>query len=207
MYAPTRIFTLDANIGAGKTTVLEYIHKHYRIPIDPEPVEKWMPYLKDLYTHDNGAFEFQLRVWLDRCWVQPSVSGAPILMERSPYFQRNVFVPVNVDNKRLSPRELELVNDMYDLCMRIWSPQGCIYLRSDPSRCKQRIKQRSRESEDNIPLEYLESLHKYHETAYMDGVSKGLPIIVIDVEHKTIPQIAEEVYNALRHLGMYSTLV
>lgn len=202
MPTATRIFTVDANIGAGKTTVLEYLHKHYNLPIDPEPVQKWMPYLQDLYTNDKGAFEFQLRVWMDRCWVQQRADMAPIVMERSPYFQRNVFIPVNVDNERLTARQYELLNDMYGLSMSMWSPQGMIYLRSDPAKCQQRIAKRSRDSEDTISLEYLESLHKYHEYAYMQGVSHGMPIIVIDVEGKTVQQIAHEVYQALGCLGM-----
>lgn len=198
------IFTIDANIGAGKTTVLEYLHRHHRIPIDPEPVEKWMPYLQDMYRHDKGAFEFQLRVWLDRCWVQQRPRMSPIVMERSPYFQRNVFVPVNVDNNRLTAREHELINDMYALSMKMWSPQGLIYLRSNPEQCFTRIAHRSRNSEECIPLDYLRSLHDYHEQAYMNGVSRGMPIIVIDVEEKTVEQVATEVLKALQYLGMYN---
>lgn len=205
MFSASRIYTIDANIGAGKTTVLEYLHKHHRIPIDPEPVQKWQPYLEDMYRNDKGAFEFQLRVWLDRCWVQQRPNMSPIVMERSPYFQRNVFVPVNVDNQRLTPKEYQLIHEMYQLSMNMWSPQGMIYLRSDPRKCKERIAKRSRNSEDTISIEYLESLHKYHENAYMNGVSRGMPIIVIDVENKTVEQVAAEVLRALYCLGMYSS--
>lgn len=201
----SRIFTIDANIGAGKTTVMEYLHRHYRVPIDPEPVQKWMPYLEEMYRNDKGAFEFQLRVWMDRCWVQQRPSMAPIVMERSPYFQKNVFIPVNFDNNRITARENDLLHEMYSLSMSMWSPQGSIYLRSDPAKCQQRIAKRSRNSEETIPIEYLESLHKYHEMAYMNGVANGMPIIVIDVENKNVEQVAKEVYNALSALGMYGT--
>lgn len=204
-YIASRIFTIDANIGAGKTTVMEYLHRHYRVPIDPEPVQKWQPYLEDMYRNEKGAFEFQLRVWMDRCWVQQRPNMAPIVMERSPYFQKNVFIPVNLDNNRITSRQNELLHEMYSLSMSMWSPQGSIYLRSDPAKCQQRIAKRSRDSEETIPIEYLEALHKYHETAYMNGVANGMPIIVIDVEGKTVEQIAKEVFNALSALGMYGT--
>jgi deoxyadenosine/deoxycytidine kinase len=196
------IFTIDANIGAGKTTVLEYLHKTFKVPIDPEPVQKWMPYLEEMYTHDKGAFEFQVRVWLDRCWVQQRPNMSPIIMERSPYFQRNVFVPVNVDNKRLTPHEHQMIEEMYAKSMSMWSPQGYIYLRSDPKKCHNRIAKRARDSEDAIPIDYLESLHKYHEDAYMAGVANGLPIIAIDVEGKTVECIAYETWKALQVLGL-----
>jgi len=205
MWTASRIFTVDANIGAGKTTVMEYLHKHYRIPIDPEPVQKWIPYLEEMYKENKGAFDFQVRVWLDRCWVQQRPNMAPIIMERSPYFQSNVFVPVNVDNKRLTQHELQMIQEMYARSMAMWSPQGYVYLRSDPTKCHARIAHRGRDSESAIPLEYLESLHKYHEEAYRAGVSQGLPIIVIDVEGKTVETIAEEVYKALTALGWTTT--
>lgn len=204
MSSASRIFTIDANIGAGKTTVLEYLHTHYRIPIDPEPVQKWEPYLQEMYKNEKGTFEFQVRVWLDRCWVQQRPNMAPILMERSPYFQSNVFVPVSVDNNRFTPHEHEMIMEMYNRSMSMWSPQGYIYLRSDPVKCQQRITKRGRDSESTIPIDYLNSLHRYHEIAYMRGISAGMPIIVIDVEGKTVETIAFEVYKALCHLGMIS---
>ena len=194
------VFTIDANIGAGKTTVLEYLHRCHDIRIDPEPVCKWMPYLEDMYRNDQGTFQFQVRVWLDRCWLPQS--DQDVVMERSPYFQRHVFVPVNVDNKRFSSKEFELITEMYDLSMRTWSPKGMVYLRSDPAQCYARIAKRSRDSEDAIPLQYLENIHRYHEAAFANGVSAGLPIIAVDVEGKTVEQIANEVIDALRTLGM-----
>jgi deoxyadenosine/deoxycytidine kinase len=197
-----RIFCVDANIGAGKTTVLNYLHTHYRLPIDPEPVQKWQPYLEEMYTHDKGAFEFQVRVWLDRCWIQQRPNMSDIVMERSPYFQANVFVPVNVDNKRLTEHEHQMITEMYDRSMSMWSPQGYIYLRSDPQKCLERIAKRARNSEEQIPLDYMQELHRYHELAYMKGISDGMPIIVIDVEGKTVETIAFELYRALTYLGM-----
>jgi deoxyadenosine/deoxycytidine kinase len=205
-YAPNvcKIFTIDANIGAGKSTILDYLHKFYKVPVDPEPVQKWMPYLQDMYHQNKGAFEFQVRVWLDRCWVQQRPNMSSIIMERSPYFQSSVFVPVNLDNNRLTVKEYQMLQEMYQRSMNMWSPKGYIYLRSDPAKCLQRIMKRGRDSEEQIPLEYLESLHKYHENAYMSGVTNGLPIIVVDVENKSVCQIAHEVWQALQFLGMGS---
>jgi deoxyadenosine/deoxycytidine kinase len=196
------IFTIDANIGAGKTTILNYLHTHYHIPIDPEPVEKWEPYLQELYKSDKGAFPFQVRVWLDRCWIQQRANMSPILMERSPYFQKNVFIPVNVDNSKFTNTEHTMLLEMYNRSMAMWSPKGYVYLRSDPEKCLQRIAKRGRSSENTIPVDYLRALHKYHEISYMNGIASGMQIIVIDVEGKTVETIAYEVYKALQHLGM-----
>lgn len=202
MSTASRIFTIDANIGAGKTTVLNYLHTHYHIPIDPEPVQKWEPYLQEMYKNDKGAFTFQVRVWLDRCWVQQRPNMAPIVMERSPYFQKNVFIPVNVDNQRITHYEHQMLVEMYNRSMAMWSPSGFVYIRSDPRKCLERMTKRGRDSENTVPLEYLEALHAYHERAYEAAVAAGMPVIAVDMEGKSVETVAFEVHSALMRLGM-----
>lgn len=195
------IFTIDANIGAGKSTVLEYLHRYHSVAIDLEPVEKWLPYLHDMYEKNQGAFEFQVRVWLDRCWVQQRPNMTPIVMERSPYFQANVFIPTNLDQGRLTIREYHKLQEMYQKTLNLWAPHAYIYLRSDPKACQERILQRGRLSETNIPVEYLQKLHDYHEKAYRLAVSQRIPVICIHVEGKTVPEIADEIIKSLLALG------
>ena len=64
------IVTIDGNIGSGKSSILNYLHKLYKIPIDLEPVESWSSFLAKLYDNKLDVFKFQVRIWLDRCWVQ-----------------------------------------------------------------------------------------------------------------------------------------
>ena len=35
------IYTIDGNIGSGKTSILQYLHKYKNYQIDLEPVENW----------------------------------------------------------------------------------------------------------------------------------------------------------------------
>lgn len=195
------IFTIDANIGAGKSTVLTYLHNQFRLPIDLEPIAKWQPYLEELYRNKRGAFEFQVRVWLDRCWIQQRPNMAPIVMERSPFFQSNVFLPASLDSGAFTQQQYYMLQEMYNKSMMLWSPHAYIYLRSDPARCHERIQKRARPSEDIITIEYLRKLHDYHERSYMLAASQGIPIICIHVENKTVKEIADEVMQALMVLG------
>lgn len=199
------IFTIDGNIGAGKSTILEYLHNHYRISIDPEPVHKWQPFLEEMYRNNRGAFEFQVRVWLDRCWIQTRPNMAPILMERSPYFQSNVFIPTMLECGKVNQTEYCMLQEMYAKSSSLWSPHGCIYLRSNPVKCHERIRRRNRASEEEITVPYLFKLHTFHEYAYMTAVSRGMPVICIDIEGKTVPQVASEVWVALCALGLNIT--
>ena len=43
------IYTIDGNIGSGKSSVLNYLHKYKNIQIDLEPIEKWKPFLDNIY--------------------------------------------------------------------------------------------------------------------------------------------------------------
>lgn len=196
------IFTIDGNIGCGKSTVLNYLHTHYRMPIDPEPVQKWQPFLEEMYKHNTGAFEFQVRVWLDRCWIQQRPNMATMLMERSPYFQANVFVAANLENGKLTIKEYNMLQEMYAKSMSLWVPAGYIYLRSNPLRCVERIAKRARPCEQTIHPNYIARLHVLHENAYMQAILMGIPVICIDVEGKSIPEIAAEIWNALCIMGM-----
>lgn len=195
------IFTLDANIGAGKSSVLTYLHNAYRIPIDLEPVAKWQPYLENMYHNKKGAFEFQVRVWLDRCWIQQRPNMAPIIMERSPYFQSSVFLPTNIDYGNITIQEYQMLQEMYHKSMTMWTPHAYIYLRSDPEKCHERVAKRARPSEEVISIDYLKKLHDYHERAYMIAASQGTPIICIHVEGKTVKEIGDEVLQALTVMG------
>jgi len=195
------IFTIDGNIGCGKSTVLEYLHTNYILPIDLEPVKKWQPYLNDMYYHNKGACEFQIRVWLDRCWIQPKQESI-LIMERSPYFQKSVFIPINKECDRLTEREVNMLNEMYDKSSKIWNPAGYIYLRSKPENCMKRIGHRSRESEESIDKKYIERLHELHEANYYWGVSNGYPMVCVDVENKTVQEIAQNIYQILNFMGV-----
>jgi len=192
------IITIDGNIGAGKTTVLRILHSKYRWAVDLEPVHKWAPYLRDLYEHKSRAFEFQVRIWLDRCWIQPkSNSSTVMLMERSHHFQNAVFVKANNMNGNLTANQSETLTDMYSKAMAMWSPLVYIYLRSNPSNCALRIVQRARPGEHAIEPDYLENLHALHEDAYVSAIRCGKKVLVIDVESKSPDMIAAEIHAVL----------
>jgi deoxyadenosine/deoxycytidine kinase len=193
------IFTIDGCIGCGKSTLLEYLHKKYDIAIEVEPIEKWLPFLDKMYKNGLGAFEFQVRVWLDRCWIDNKRENRmQVLMERSPFFQKHVFINISRMNDRISHTEAEILNEMYDKSAKLWDPEVYIYLRSLPEKCAERIRKRNRENEQDIMFSYLKQLHELHEATYISAKANAMPIICVDIEGKTVEQIGEEVWNAIQ---------
>lgn len=188
------IITFDGNIGCCKTSILNYFHKNYKTAIDVEPIESWTNYLKNMYDTDKSTYNFQIKVWIDRCWIQEK-SNVIVMMERSPYFIRNVFVEKALEDKTISKEEYHNINKLHDTTDDLWQPNAFIYLRSNPENCFARIKKRNRESEKNIKLEYVERIHELHEANYRRAVENNKNIIVIDVENKTISDICSEIVS------------
>ena len=188
------IITFDGNIGCCKTSILNYFHKNYKTAIDVEPIESWTNYLKNMYDTDKSTYNFQIKVWIDRCWIQEK-SNIIVMMERSPYFIRNVFVEKALEDKTISKEEYHNINKLHDTTDDLWQPNAFIYLRSNPENCFARIKKRNRESEKNIKLEYVERIHELHEANYRRAVENNKNIIVIDVENKTISDICSEIIS------------
>jgi deoxyadenosine/deoxycytidine kinase len=189
------IYTIDGNIGCGKTSVLNYLHKYKNIQIDLEPIEKWKPFLDNIYLSKIGYFNFQIKVWLDRAWIQDKDNKSIILMERSPFFIRNTFNKNDYNNNNINEDEYKVLNEMYDKTDTIWKSNLYIYLRSSPLKCLERINYRGRYNEMNITLDYIKNIHNLHEETYKNGLENNLNIVVIDVNNKTIHEIADEILS------------
>ena len=189
------IITLDGNIGCFKTSILNYFHKYYKTPVDLEPVENWSEYLKNMYNTDKSTYNFQIRVWLDRCWIQEK-SNTILLMERSPYFIKNVFVEKAYEDKTISEEEYKNILTLHKTTDKLWEPQGYIYLRSNPEICFNRIIKRGREAEKNIKIEYLKRIHELHDKKYEEALKNNKNIICIDVENKSVADICSEIISS-----------
>ena len=192
------IYTIDGNIGCGKTSILNYLHKYKNIQIDLEPVEKWKSFLDNIYLSKTGYFNFQIKVWLDRAWIQEKDNKSIILMERSPFFIRNTFNKNDYIKNNINEDEYNVINEMYNKTDNIWKSNLYIYLRSSPIKCLERIKYRARNNEMNISLEYITDIHNLHEETYKLALDNKLNIIIIDVNNNTIHEIADEILDAIK---------
>lgn len=190
------IYTIDGNIGSGKSTILNYLHKYKNLQIDLEPLEKWKSFLDNIYLYKTGFFNFQIKVWLDRAWIQEKESNSIILMERSPFFIRNTFTINDYNNNNINEEEYKVINELYNKTDTIWKSNNYIYLRSSPTKCLERIKKRGRENEINtITIDYLTDIHLLHEEAYNKALEKKYNILIIDVDNKDTKEIIDEIIS------------
>lgn len=196
------IITIDGNIGAGKSTLLNYLHNNYNIYIDLEPLDKWKSFLDNIYTKKKNYFNFQIRVWLDRSWIQEKDLNSIIIMERSPFFIRNTFNKYTYENQLITNQENNIINELYNKSDNIWKSTYFIYIRSNPEKCLERIIKRGRDNEQDISLKYLIDIHNLHEETYKKAIENNMNIIIIDIEDKSLETIANEVITYMKKINL-----
>jgi deoxyadenosine/deoxycytidine kinase len=186
------IITIDGNIGSGKSSILNYLHKTLKNPVDLEPVDSWQVYLNNIYNNKSNLFNFQVRIWLDRCWIQHNTENKNIFVERSPYFIKNCFIELAKKNNLITDVDYDTLLDLHKKTDPLWLDNIYIYLKSKPDMCLTRIKKRNRQSENNITLEYLNDLHDLHEEN-VEKLKKINKVYIIEVEGKSISNIVSEI--------------
>jgi deoxyadenosine/deoxycytidine kinase len=190
------IITIDGNIGSCKTSILNYFHRHFKTAVDLEPVENWTPYLNKLYMNaKDSSYTFQIKVWMDRCWIQEKSENVLIMMERSPYFIKNVFIEKAFEDGSITKDEYDMLHNLHAKTDQLWKPHAYIYLNSDPEICLQRVNKRGRTCEKQLKQEYIKRIHDLHCENVHELLKHNINVIIIDIENKSIAEICQEIIN------------
>tara|TARA_B110000444_G_scaffold246652_1_gene268415 strand:+ start:670 stop:1272 length:603 start_codon:yes stop_codon:yes gene_type:complete len=192
------VITIDGNIGSGKSTILDKLQKNHNQIVSFEPILEWETYLENIYNNNKGYFDFQLKVYLDRAFIQTK-SNSILYMERSPKFTYETFVKIYKD--KFTPQEYSILEHLYNNVDQKYNksvvePVLYIYIQSSPNVSYNRIKERDRESERIIDYNLIQLLHNKHEECY-DNISStgGLPTLKINSDDKTPDELAELIIN------------
>lgn len=191
---PIRIFSLDGNIGVGKSTLLKQIAKEFpEILIVQEPVDVWTAlknsdgqnllelFYKDkqryAYTFQNAAILSRLKLLRDA--VASARPGQIILTERSVLTDRCVFAEMLKDKGFLNDIEWQLYNTWFDTFATDLPMAGIVYISNRCETAYERIQKRNRSEEHTIPMAYLLELETQH-TKWLRETP--LPVLSISTE-------------------------
>ena len=196
MSRPT-IISIEGNIGAGKTTIIENLQKklahNKEIIFLREPVDVWdtirdnnnVTILEKFYENsEKYAFCFQVMAFATRSTnIKTAIKNNPdckyIICERSLEADNNIFAKMLKDDGKIEDIEYKVYEHFYHNCRDEVKVDGVIYIDSSPSVCLERINKRKRDGEGGIPLDYLENCKKYHDVWLVEN-KEGLPVIHID---------------------------
>jgi len=188
-----KIFSVEGNIGSGKSTIIEKLKlsgEHF-IYLQ-EPVHIWneikdssgVTILEKFYNDKKRySFSFQMMAYITRLsQLKRCIDSAPedciIITERCLYTDRYVFAQMLYDSNLIEDIEYSIYLYWFDEFIT-FNLDALIYIQTDPAICLQRTKTRNRKGEELIPLEYLCSCHKYHES-FIDSFKNKTNVFVYD---------------------------
>lgn len=221
-----RYLSVEGNIGAGKSSVIEGLAQSLSNKIvTGEPVGSWMGILPRFYEHPaEHALELQMEILRSRLLQirdleddlilrrryhhrltgnndsgDCSQSPPPMLLERCPESSSEVFVPCLVKDGYLTPEEHDTYMGWYDLTKRLSGNRlaGVIYVYATPEKCLERVHKRNREGETGVTLEYLKLLDEGYQK-WLDTCRKDdIPVHVIDANNISVEQATRNAISAV----------
>lgn len=181
------IISIEGDIGSGKSTLLRELREKFpKLHFIDEPLDTWTSFkneagdnllqvfYKDIprwaYTFQNCAILSRAQnirravtEWQERCLSDPSeISNNIFITERCLETDKNVFAQMLRDDGKLDGIEWDLYNRWYQMLDGAATISGLVYVNTGPEICLERIKYRARNEEQEIPLDYLKNLDKYH---------------------------------------------
>lgn len=158
---------IAGNIGAGKSTLVEFLSKQYGVDPYFEPNET-NPYLKDFYR-DMKRWSFHSQVYFltrkFKIHQDLTASDKSVLQDRSIYEDAEIFAENLYRQRKMSKRDYETYRELYEsIVAELKPPDLMIYLRCSMRTLRKRIELRGRPEERNIPPVYLKRLQELYET-------------------------------------------
>jgi deoxyadenosine/deoxycytidine kinase len=189
-----KIISVEGNIGAGKTTIIDNLEKYYKN--DPsvifirEPVDIWQSItdskgesiLAKFYADPaKYSFSFQVMAFVTRLsmlrnTIRENPNCEVIVCERSLEADRNIFAKMLYNDGLIDEINYKIYLKFYTEYRDEFELYGMVYLNTYASVCYDRVKKRSREGEESVSLDYLEKCKNYHE----DWLCDAEHILVID---------------------------
>ena len=181
--------SIEGNIGSGKSTLLANLREHYKnndnVIFLKEPVDEWAK-IKDINgttilekfyaDQEKYSFSFQMMAYVSRIKVlrdtlkekREKNNGEEkkhyiIITERSLYTDKMVFAKMLYDSGKIEDVNYQIYLNWFDTFSGEFPVHKVIYVKAAPEKCYTRIAKRSREGEENIPLEYLTACSLYHD--------------------------------------------
>jgi deoxyadenosine/deoxycytidine kinase len=179
--------SIEGNIGSGKSTLLANLREHYKnndnVIFLKEPVDEWAK-IKDINgttilekfyaDQEKYSFSFQMMAYVSRIKVLRDTLKEKqkdnqekkqyiIITERSLYTDKMVFAKMLYDSGKIEDVNYQIYLNWFDTFSGEFPVHKVIYVKAAPEKCYERIAKRSREGEENIPLEYLTACSLYHD--------------------------------------------
>ena len=177
---PKRFIAIAGNMGAGKSTLVEFLQDQYSLDAYYEPNDE-NPYLTDFYG-DMKRWSFQSQMFfLSKKFSihqKLTASETAVIQDRTIYEDAEIFAENLYRQKKMSQRDYQVYRELYEAIIReLRAPDLMIYLTCSVRTLRKRIKLRGRPEEQSLPRSYLGRLQNlYDEWFERYSLSKTLVI-------------------------------
>jgi deoxyadenosine/deoxycytidine kinase len=162
--AHARYIAIAGNIGAGKSTLVDFLCRTYKVEPFFEP-NATNPYLKDFYADMRAwAFHSQLYFLTHKFRIHQELERErqkrTVVQDRTIYEDAEIFATLLHRRRSISPRDWKLYQELYQTILAsLQPPDLMIYLKTHVRTVRRRIRLRGRPEEQNIPAGYLRTLN------------------------------------------------
>lgn len=183
MAGPRKYIAIAGNIGAGKSTLTDFLR--YRFGLTPfhEPNAE-NPFLTPFYDDmKRWAFHSQIYFLTHKFRLHQKLTDHPgtVVQDRTIYEDAEIFAENLYRSRKMTADEYAAYRSLYDAIVRTLRPPDLmIYLRAEVRTVRRRIKFRGRPEEQEIPLRYIKRLHTLYEE-WFERYDRS-PTLVIQVD-------------------------
>lgn len=176
-----KFIAIAGNIGAGKSSLLEFLTYTYDVASFYEPNDE-NPYLPDFYRDmKRWAFQSQLFFLSNKFRIHQEADRTPgvVIQDRTIFEDAEIFATALHQMRKIDKRDWETYQAFYhSILQAIKPPDLMIYLRCSMRTLRKRIRLRGRPMEQDIPLSYLKRLDRLYEQ-WIAGYALG-EVLVLD---------------------------
>ena len=178
-----RSIAIAGNMGAGKSTLVDFLVRTYGIKPFYEPNDK-NPYLADFYK-DMKAWAFQSQIYFlsNKFRLHQALDREPgvVALDRTIFEDAEIFATALHQMRKISKRDWQTYQALYaSILDAIRPPDLLIYLCCSMRTLRQRIRLRGRTMERDVPLSYLKRLERLYE-AWIDNYSMS-DVLVLETD-------------------------
>lgn len=175
-----RFIAIAGNIGSGKTTLTQLLAERYQWEPHYEVVAE-NPYLADFYD-DMPRWSLQLQIFFlsKRFQAHQAItrSKSSAIQDRSIYEDAHIFARALYQSGKMEKRDYDNYYELYSTMMQYLTPPDLvIYVRRSVGLLKERIMERGRDFEKDIPISYLQQLSDCYDE-WIGGYSIGKVLTV-----------------------------
>jgi deoxyadenosine/deoxycytidine kinase len=169
--AERKFIAIAGNIGAGKSSLLDFLTSTYDVLPFYEPNDA-NPYLPDFYR-DMRRWAFQSQLFFlaskFRIHQQADRASGVVVQDRTIFEDAEIFATALHQMRKIDQRDWNTYWAFYQSILEaIQPPDLMIYLRCSMRTLRRRIRLRGRAMEQAIPLSYLKRLERLYEAWIAD---------------------------------------